>query len=298
MIPPLYSSDGTPFHAGRQFSILSNQHPLFSMLGAMEGVVLRAYFKDDAANLSKQWTEYDLLEVSTRERFRAARVLNLFAGVDNGSEITLAETTGTTDHTPLVVEEEDMVAGNAIIFSPTSPLGLTHTTKMNGERVAFICFGGSKTQPVIFGALPHTEAAYNATRAQSPRVLKKINGWTEEFKKDGSLVLQHDDGRRIIATADGHLELFPKDGAHLRLAGTQFSAVRGENNNTNISDVLQAISDMISALNTYAAAIASVADPFNVATPILVSQLAAVTGNLAVIAGNLSGALSPVPKVP
>lgn len=199
--------------------MLSNEHPLFSMLGVMEGVVLRAYFRDDAANLSKQWTEYDLLEVNTRERFRAARVVNLFAGVDNGGEITLTETTGTTDGTPLVVEEEDMVASQVIILNPTSPLGLTHTTKMNGERVGFICLSGAKTSPMIIGSLPHTEAAYNAKRSESPRAFRTINGWIESFNNDGSFVLRRKkndkEQQSIVIDKDGNVTVVAKQGSRI-----------------------------------------------------------------------------------
>lgn len=295
---PLYSPDGTPLHSGRELSQLSNEHPLFSMLGLMEGVVLRAYYRDDSANRSKQWTEYDVLEVTTRMKFRYARLSSFFFGVDNGQEVTLAETTGTTDGTPLVLEEEDMVSSPAAVtFSPTSPLGLTHTTKMNGERVLFAALG-SHTQSVILNALPHTEASYGATRGQAPRLIRKINGWTQEFANDGSFSLTHKDGQKIVIRADGSVDIFSKDQQPIRLGGDTFSAVRGETNNQNINVLIAQVQNLMSALGIYAGAIASLADPSGLATTALGDAIGTIASDLTSLAGNLSQALSPVPKVP
>ncbi len=207
-----YTPDGTPTHSG-QAERLTGNHPMYNLIGLMEGVVLKAHYKDDSDNRSKSWTEYDVMEVSTRQRFKYARVSSLIAGVDNGIENTLAETTGTTDGSPLVLEDTDAVNSlTAVTVNLAAGLVPTPTYKMNGERVLFACLSSAHSQSIIVGVIPHPASSYFANRAETPRSLVKMNGWTNTIAKDKSLSFVHEDGRKIIADAEGNISLTSKDG--------------------------------------------------------------------------------------
>ena len=192
---------------------------MYSLIGAMEGVILKAHYKDDDDNRSGVWTEYDIMEVSTRMRFRYARMISLFGSPDTGEEKTLTETTGTTDGTLLVMEDASTVSGTVVQTSDLSAgLAPTPTSKMNGSRVVFFCIGSAFTQAFIVGQVPHPEAQFYATRAQAPRSMEKVNGWTNTIANDGSLSFVNDkDGQQITFGKDGSALLQAKGGAKATL---------------------------------------------------------------------------------
>lgn len=207
-----YTHDGTPIHSGRATSP-SGRDPMYTLIGALEGVVLKAHYKDDPDNRSGVWTEYDIMEVTTRMRFKYARVISLFGDDKTGEEKTLTETTGTTDGTVLVMEDASAVTG-ALVQQAQIDAGLvpTPTSKMNGSRVVFVCLGGVFTQALIIGQVPHPEADFYAKRADAPRTREIVNNWTNTIANDGSMAFVHKDGQQLDFDKDGTLTVKSKGG--------------------------------------------------------------------------------------
>lgn len=313
-----YAHDNTPLHASLRRSPLANEFPPFAIFGLLEGVVLKAKFKDDAENVSKTWTEYDVLEVSTRQIYLRARLGSLLGGINNFEENVLAETTGTVDGAPLVIEDASATRGLALEPDPSAGITPTESYNLNGERVVFGCLGGVYTGAFIVATLPHPQSSFSSLRGEAPRHRFRINGWINLIDNSKNLKIKHDDGRELSLNSDGSIVLRTKDnhhfqigtdgsieivqkgGTNLRLGSSTASAtaLRGESTNANISAVMTALVALGTAISTWmSAALPVVANPL--ANPAFILALTTtLQAAQASLNASLPGALSTTVKVP
>jgi len=84
----------------------------------------------------------------------------------------------------------------------------------------------------------------------------------------GEVALYHKDGASVVMKADGSIEVTPKPGAVVKLAGETDAALKGD-------AYVSAEATFLDALTTYAVAIKAVADPLNAATPTLTAAITA-----------------------
>ena len=166
-----YTRDKHPLSHGSVADRLTGKYGPYSLASAIECVVDKAYYPDDAANTSKKYMEYSVVVLTTKTIIPTVRQLVAGGGFANGDYVVLQETTGTVNNPN----------------DPTFDRKKTDSSKWNGDRVLVGFVGGNQNAPVIVGVLPHPSTGYGGKRNDG-RVRKLVwNKAVATIDKDGNV---------------------------------------------------------------------------------------------------------------
>lgn len=183
--------------AGLLSSRVVGVYPAFSRAMTVECVVIAVHFIDDATNLSKTFTEYDVKDLRTGQIYPNVRRADSAAGMDDGGDNVLHP------------------AGKMLSGSPTFDPKSSQLSQSDGDRVVITFSYGAQTAPVIIAVVPHMQTAYGTKREQGQRRFTTHKGTSVETQQDGTYQIKRGD-TTITLNADESIEVVHKSGSVMR----------------------------------------------------------------------------------
>lgn len=178
----------------------------FADFSLKTGVILKTYYIEDPLNVSKKYTEYDVL-VSTQDGgmgaaaiiYKKCFALESFGSVSDFFESSLRQPT----KDPLYKNSET----NKI--EPYSA---------DGAIVLVLCINGQSDQGVIIGAIKHPNRNTVLTKEKGHHLEGEFNGVNWQINKDGELVVTFksptdNEGKYLNEEAGGSTVKLEKDGS-------------------------------------------------------------------------------------
>jgi len=142
------------------------------------GIVVKVYEKDDEANLSKKFPEYDVLVVEQKETHTVEPVLykhctwpDIFGGRADFFEYKLR---------PVKINEAK--------DKGKTPISTTFKDQF-GSMVLLLCLDGATDKGVIVGGVPHPGRTTNLSKENGIHLEGEYNGMRWQINKDGELTV-------------------------------------------------------------------------------------------------------------